>query len=147
MKPQKYIFAFLESNFLPKMPQSAILLLAKGAKGASCAKLIMEALESPDFFEFTELLTMSNIKELQHTPNFGNAFNQLVAFAHFTFLDYPTNLPPLTPGQQQKLRILTIARLAQKHCVSIMHCARLNVYEPCTNYSLYRMPRSWKNCG
>jgi COP9 signalosome complex subunit 7 len=101
------------------MPQSAILLLAKGVKGASCVKLINDALESQDFFEFTELLTIPNIKELQDTPNFGNAFNQLVAFARSTFRDYPTNLPPLTARQKQKLRILTIARLAQKHCVSI----------------------------
>jgi hypothetical protein len=41
------------------------LLLAKTAKGAACAELIKQVLDSPSIFVFGELLAMPNVQEVR----------------------------------------------------------------------------------
>ena len=40
------------------------LLLAKGTKGAACAKLIGDVLAAPGVYVFGELLDLQNVKEV-----------------------------------------------------------------------------------
>lgn len=46
-------------------PLEQFVVLAKSKKGAGCAELVKQVLESPGVYVFGELLDISNIQEVQ----------------------------------------------------------------------------------
>ncbi|EGF83369.1 hypothetical protein BATDEDRAFT_34145 [Batrachochytrium dendrobatidis JAM81] len=107
--------AVLESSTAHRL--EPLLLLAKTAKSAACAKLIQDAISSPGVFVFGELLDMSNIKDLANNDQYKQYYMLLNIFAYGTVQDYKNdqaNLPELTPQQFKKLQHLTIATLSSQ---------------------------------
>lgn len=97
-------------------PVEQYVLLAKGAKGAARLELVKQVLEAQGVHVFGELLTMSNIEELQNGPD-ASYYNTLNLFAYGTYRQYLENqaqLIQLTPAMQKKLQHLTIVSLAIK---------------------------------
>ncbi|KXS19771.1 hypothetical protein M427DRAFT_429592 [Gonapodya prolifera JEL478] len=91
------------------------VLLAKTAKGAACAKLVLDAVAAPGVFVFSELLDSPNVKELATNSQFAGHHQLLEIFAYGTFPDYQNragSLPQLTQAQLKKLQQLTLVSLA-----------------------------------
>ncbi|KAJ3344091.1 hypothetical protein HDU93_003254 [Gonapodya sp. JEL0774] len=83
------------------------VLLAKTAKGAACAKLVLDATAAPGVFVFAELLDAPNVKDLPSNPQFAGHHRLLEIFAYGTYLDYKS-----CPLQLKKLQQLTLVTLA-----------------------------------
>ncbi|KAJ1339901.1 hypothetical protein BSLG_005436 [Batrachochytrium salamandrivorans] len=94
-----------------------LLLLAKGAREAACAKLIQDAISTPGLYVFGELLDMPNIQDLANSDQYKQYHSLLNIFTYGTVQDYRDNqaqLPSISPQQFNKLQHLTLATLSSQ---------------------------------
>ncbi|KAI8085090.1 uncharacterized protein BX664DRAFT_239425, partial [Halteromyces radiatus] len=92
------------------------LLLSKSVKGAANAKLIMDTLEAPGVYVFSELYESPNLIEASSLPEVKPYYALLELFLYGTYQEYIANaaqLPSLTPTQLVKLKHLTIVTLSE----------------------------------
>ncbi len=121
------ILSICASSRVERMPEltsasalEAYVLLANGAKGAAAVGLIQQVLESQTVYVFGELLDHPNIKDLESNstiPNGQGHFQLLSIFAYGLYADYEANkakLPKITENMRKKLRLLTVASMANK---------------------------------
>eukprot|EP00123_Amoebidium_parasiticum_P009120 comp19260_c1_seq1/m.22059 comp19260_c1_seq1/g.22059 ORF comp19260_c1_seq1/g.22059 comp19260_c1_seq1/m.22059 type:complete len:255 (-) comp19260_c1_seq1:223-987(-) len=97
----------MESN-----PLLEFTLLAKQARGAGCAALVVQATERPGVYVFSELLNMPNVQELKSSH--PHTYRLLEVFAWGTYSTYvgQQDMPTLSDKQALKLRQLTIVSLS-----------------------------------
>jgi COP9 signalosome complex subunit 7 len=94
----------------------ALLLLARGARGAAMADLIASATAEPGLHAFGELLALPAAAGLAGSPH-APALALLELFAHGDWAAYAAASPgafgaPLSAVQERKLRLLTVVGLA-----------------------------------
>lgn len=63
-------------------PLAEFLLLAKSAKGAACAQLVLQVLEHPSIHVFGELLDMPNVREVRDSPRLVPHLGSLSGSVH-----------------------------------------------------------------
>ena len=120
-------------NLSTKQKLEPFLLLSKSAKGIACCQLIMDALNAPGVFVFTELYESPNIVEVgdyallkssaknsflqaSQLPQVIPYYQLLRIFLYGTFKEYQQqkhNLPTLSAAQIKKLRQLTLVSLSE----------------------------------
>ncbi|KAI5202616.1 hypothetical protein E4T39_04703 [Aureobasidium subglaciale] len=92
------------------------LALSKSATSPrAAADLITQATSATNTYVFGELLQTPNIQSLRDDPQYGNHYTLLELFAWGTWAEYQalsSSLPPLSPTQEHKLRLLTLLTLA-----------------------------------
>jgi COP9 signalosome complex subunit 7 len=93
----------------------AFLILANNTKDKAAVQLIQDCLES-NVYQFDPLLHHPNIQQLRDTN--PDHYRLLEIFAHGTWQDYHSQLPPLTPKQSFKLKQLTLISQAHKKVVA-----------------------------
>ncbi|KAL4470448.1 hypothetical protein ABPG74_012059 [Tetrahymena malaccensis] len=101
----KYILEFAES--------------AKSSHTNHLESLINHATQHTNIFQFTELLQVQNIKDLQNGPH-KKSYDLLCLFAYSTYQEWVKNKDKynnLNDQQIKKLRMLTIVDLAQNEKV------------------------------
>ncbi|KAK4551837.1 hypothetical protein LTR86_010833 [Recurvomyces mirabilis] len=95
------------------------LALAKSATSPRAAvDLITQATSAPNTYVFAELLHQPNIQALANDGQHASHLELLKVFAYGTCESYnaSSTLPPLSPAQKTKLRLLTLLTIAaQKH--------------------------------
>ncbi|CEG83382.1 hypothetical protein RMATCC62417_17311 [Rhizopus microsporus] len=103
-------------NLSTKQKLEPFLLLSKSAKGIACCQLIMDALNAPGVFVFTELYESPNIVQASQLPQVIPYYQLLRIFLYGTFKEYQQqkhNLPTLSATQIKKLRQLTLVSLSE----------------------------------
>ncbi|CAO3582786.1 unnamed protein product [Absidia cylindrospora] len=93
------------------------LLLSKSVKGAANAKLIMDTLDAPGVYVFSELYESSNVVQASSLPEVKPYYALLELFLYGTYEEYTakaSQLPPLSPTQLIKLKHLSIVTLSEK---------------------------------
>eukprot|EP01097_Dermamoeba_algensis_P004260 TRINITY_DN2813_c0_g1_i1.p1 TRINITY_DN2813_c0_g1~~TRINITY_DN2813_c0_g1_i1.p1 ORF type:complete len:245 (-),score=45.99 TRINITY_DN2813_c0_g1_i1:55-789(-) len=89
---------------------------ASNANENEVVKIILSALENPNIFFFSELLSCPSVQKLE-TSLSKNHVEKLRLFSYGTYIDFKANeahFGPLSSNQQKKLRQLTIVSLATK---------------------------------
>ncbi|CAO3611722.1 unnamed protein product [Mucor fragilis] len=92
------------------------LLLSKSVKGLANSKLIMDALNAPGVYVFTELYESPNVAEASSLAEVAPYYKLLEIFLYGTYKDYQENstqLPGLNENQIKKLKLLSIATLSE----------------------------------
>ncbi|KAI8340715.1 hypothetical protein BC941DRAFT_417987 [Chlamydoabsidia padenii] len=98
-------------NLLP------FILLSKSVKGAAHAKLIMDTLDAPGVYVFSELYESPNVVQASTLPEVKPYYALLELFLYGTYGEYTAHasqLPALTPKQLIKLKHLSIVTLSEK---------------------------------
>lgn len=88
---------------------------ASNRKGAKLSEVITLATSHSSLFGFSEILSVSNVAELQGSEH-SRFLDLLRLFAYGTWSDYKSNaghLPPLLPDQVRKLKQLSVLTLAE----------------------------------
>ncbi|KAL2330069.1 hypothetical protein Fmac_017650 [Flemingia macrophylla] len=83
------------------------------------ASVVVKATSHPSLFSFSEILSVTNLPQLEETGNSGY-LDMLQLFAQGTWSDYKSNadhLPQLVPDQIVKLKQLTVLTLAETYKV------------------------------
>lgn len=92
----------------------SFLLLAKQATGKALENLVLQVVDAPTIFTFTELLQMPNVQAL--SANGSNSFVRLLnIFSFGTYQDYlkeQATLPKLEQSAIDKLKKLTLISMA-----------------------------------
>ncbi|KAG1140880.1 hypothetical protein G6F37_008725 [Rhizopus arrhizus] len=106
----------VQPNLSSHQKLEPFLLLSKSAKGVANCKLIIDALNAPGVYVFTELYEAPNVVEASQLPEVAPYYNLLRIFLYGTFNDYQqqkANLPALTELQTKKLLQLTLVTLSE----------------------------------
>eukprot|EP01061_Rhynchopus_euleeides_P041615 TRINITY_DN72807_c0_g1_i1.p2 TRINITY_DN72807_c0_g1~~TRINITY_DN72807_c0_g1_i1.p2 ORF type:complete len:220 (+),score=80.63 TRINITY_DN72807_c0_g1_i1:51-710(+) len=97
--------------------QGVFTVAARNSSGAAAAKVVHEALASPNLFVFGELFELPSVVKLAEDPATRPTYDLLAIFTYGTYDDYRAQrekLPELTPAQLKKLKQLTLVTLASK---------------------------------
>ncbi|XP_058104315.1 COP9 signalosome complex subunit 7-like isoform X3 [Magnolia sinica] len=91
----------------------------KSPSGAPVSKAIVDATSHPLLFTFSEILSLTNVAELQGTE-YSVFLDMLQLFSRGTCSDYKSNIghiPALLPDQVRKLKQLSVLTLAETNKV------------------------------